>query len=138
VPEQPLVQSTEEKPEGPLTLRVYPPTTFGAACEGSLYLDDGVSYDFKKGDYLRMQFACRLSPQGLIVTVAPRRGSFAPWWKLLSIEVYGATKPYGAANITALEHSAATPVSTNFDAEHHRVTALVADDAKGLQLQLTY
>ena len=26
VPEQPLVQSTDEKPQGPLTLRVYPPT----------------------------------------------------------------------------------------------------------------
>ena len=76
VPEQPLVQSTDEKPEGPLTLRVYPPTTLGAECEGSLYLDDGVSYDFKKGDYLRVQFACRLSAQGLIVTVAPRQGHF--------------------------------------------------------------
>ena len=138
VPEQPLVQSTDEKPEGPLTLRVYPPTTLGAGCEGSLYLDDGVSYDFKKGDYLRIQFACRLSTQGLIVTVAPRQGSFAPWWKLLSIEVYGATKPYASASVTALDHPAGAPVSTNFDAEHHRVTALVTDDAKGMQLQLTY
>jgi alpha-glucosidase len=138
VPEQPLVQSTEEKPEGPLTLRVYPPTTMGAGCEGSLYLDDGVSYDFKKGDYLRVQFACRLSSQGLIVTVAPRQGSYEPWWKLLSIEVYGATKPYAAASLAALNHPVAVPISTNFDAEHHRVTALVADDAKGLQLQLMY
>ncbi len=138
VPEQPLVQSTDEKPEGPLTLRVYPPTTLGAGCEGSLYLDDGVSYDFKKDHYLRVQFACRLIAQGLIVTVAPRQGTFEPWWKLLSIEVYGATKPYAVANVTALDHPVAAPISTNFDAEHHRVTALVADDAKGLQLQLTY
>ncbi len=49
VPEQPLVQSTDEKPQGPLTLRVYPPTAIGNDCGGSLYLDDGVSYDFKKG-----------------------------------------------------------------------------------------
>ena len=138
VPEQPLVQSTDEKPVGPLTLRVYPPTTIGADCAGSLYLDDGVSYDFTKGDYLRVQFACRVSPQGLIVTVAPRKGTFQPWWKLLSIEVYGATKPYAGAAVTALDHPGASPISTNFDAEHHRVTALVNDDAKGLQLQLTY
>ena len=25
VPQQPLIQSTDEKPQGPLTLRVYPP-----------------------------------------------------------------------------------------------------------------
>ena len=138
IPEQPLVQSTEEQPQGPLTLRVYPPTTFGADCSGSLYLDDGVSYDFKKGDFLRVNFACRLSAQGLIVTVAPREGSFQPWWKLLSIEVYGAAKPYTSANVTLLDHPGANPVTTNFDAEHHRVTALVSDDPKGVQLQLTY
>ena len=138
VPEQPLVQSTDEKPVGPLTLRVYPPTTLGADCEGSLYLDDGVSYDFKEGDYLRVQFACRLSAQGLIVTVAPRQGDFQPWWKLLSIEVYGVTKPYAGATVTALDRPGAAPISTNFDAEHHRVTALVPDNAQGLELQLTY
>jgi len=138
VPEQPLVQSTEEQPQGPLTLRVYPPTTFGADCSGSLYLDDGVSYNFKKGDFLRENFACRLSAQGLIVTIAPREGTFQPWWKLLSIEVYGAAKPYASASVTQLDHPGTDPVSTNFDAEHHRVTALVNDDAKGLQLQLTY
>jgi alpha-glucosidase len=138
VPEQPLVQSTDEKPVGPLTLRVYPPTALGADCEGSLYLDDGVSYDFKKGDYLRVQFACRLSVQGLIVTVGPRKGTFQPWWKLLAIEVYGATKPYASAAVTPIDHRSGVPISTNFDAEHHRVTALVSDDAKGLELQLTY
>jgi len=138
IPEQPLVQSTEEKPQGPLTLRVYPPTSFGADCSGTLYLDDGVSYDFKKGDYLRQQFSCRLSSQGLIVTVAPREGTFEPWWKLLSIEIYGAPKPYTTANTTLLDHPGTTPVTTNFDAEHHRVTALVSDDPRGLQLQLTY
>ncbi|WP_109484397.1 TIM-barrel domain-containing protein [Occallatibacter savannae] len=138
IPEQPLVQSTEEQPQGPLTLRVYPPTTFGAECSGSLYLDDGISYDFKKGDFLRVNFACRLSAQGLIVTVAPREGTFQPWWKLLSIEVYGAAKPYTSASVTLLDHPAASPVTTNFDAEHHRVTALVSDDPKGVQLQLTY
>ncbi|MGA8089772.1 MAG: TIM-barrel domain-containing protein [Terracidiphilus sp.] len=138
LPEQPLVQSTDEKPEGPLTLRVYPPTTLGADCEGSLYLDDGVSYDFKQGDYLREQFACRLSAQGLIVTVAPRTGNFQPWWKLLSIEVYGVTKPYSGASVTALDRPGAAPISTSFDAEHHRVTALAPDNPNGLQLQLTY
>ena len=90
-----------------------------------------MSYDFKKGEYLRLQFACRLSAQGVIVTVAPRKGTFQPWWKLLSIEVYGAAKPYSGATVTALDHPGALPISTNFDAEHHRVTALVNDDPKG-------
>jgi len=138
VPQQPVVESTDEKPVGPLKLRVYPPTALGAGCDGSLYLDDGVSYDFKKGDYLRIRFTCRLGAQGLIVTIAPREGSYEPWWKLLSIEVYGASKPVAAASVTALDHTGATPITTSFDAEHHRVIALVTDNPKGLQLQLTY
>ena len=138
VPEQPLVQSTDEKPQGPLTLKVYPPTALGSGCTGSLYLDDGVSFDFKKGDSLRVLFTCRLTAQGLIVTVAPREGSFEPWWRLLSIEVYGATKPAASATVSALNGSNAGPLSTGYDAEHHRITALVPDDAKGLELQLTY
>jgi alpha-glucosidase len=138
IPQQPLVQSTDEKPEGPLTLRVYPPSATGAECSGDLYLDDGLSYDFKKGEYLRDLFTCRLTAQGLIVTVAPRQGSFAPWWNLLSIEVYGAAKPVASATVTALNTTAANPISAGYDAEHHRITALVNDDGKGLELQLTY
>ena len=136
VPEQPLVQSTEEKPQGPLTLRVYPPAA-GKDCSGSLYLDDGISYGFEKGEFLRVAFSCRQTAQGLAVTVDPHRGSFAPWWKLLSIEVYGAGKPAAGAS-TVLAGAGATPISAGFDAEHHRITALIPDDGKGLELQLAY
>ncbi len=139
VPEQPLVQSTDETPQGPLTLRVYPPSGPEKDCDGSLYLDDGVSYDFRKGDFLRVEFTCKQTAQGLMVTVAPHRGSFAPWWKLVSIEVYGAAGPAAGASTAGLGAGAASsPVSTGFDAEHHRITALLPDDGKGLELRLAY
>ena len=138
IPEQPLVESTDEKPQGPLTLRVYPPNGFNQDCKGSLYLDDGVSYDFQNGQFLRENFTCRLSAQGIIVTIEAPEGSFAPWWKLLSIEVYGATKPATAASVSALTGGGATPVTTAYDAEHHRITALIPDTTKGLEMQLTY
>ena len=65
VPEQPLVESTDEKPQGPLTLRVYPPVQPGKDCTGSLYLDDGQSYAFQKGEFLRVAFTCHATAQGL-------------------------------------------------------------------------
>jgi len=138
VPEQPLVQSTDEKPVGPLTLRVYPPTVQGGDCTGSLYLDDGVSYDFRNGAYLRAKFTCRVSGEGVVVNVAPREGSFQPWWQQLAVEVYGAARPAASATVSALDGKGATAVATAFDSEHHRVTALVADDGKGLELKLVY
>jgi alpha-glucosidase len=138
IPEQPVVQSTEEKPEGPLTLRVYPPTGSNKDCTGSLYLDDGVSYDFEKGQFLREQFTCRLSAQGITVTIASPEGSFSPWWNVLSIEIYGATKPATAASISAPNGRGTAQVTTAYDAEHHRITALIPDTGKGLEMQLAF
>jgi alpha-glucosidase len=136
VPEQPLVQSTDETPQGALTLRVYPPTTANEDCRGSLYLDDGVSYNFQKGEFLRVGFTCRQTAAGLSVTVTRREGSFMPWWKQLSIEVYGAGKP--AAAVSATNQGNVIPVTTGFDAKHHRITSLVSDDGKGLEMKLAY
>jgi alpha-glucosidase len=118
-------------------LRVYPPVEPNKDCTGTLYLDDGISYAFQKGNFLRIDFKCEPTAQGLTVSVAPRQGTFAPWWKLLSIEVYGASHPAASAT-TAPAGAAPSPVSTGYDPEHHRITALVPDNGKGLELQLAY
>jgi alpha-glucosidase len=73
-----------------------------------------------------------------VVTVASREGSFAPWWKQLAVEVYGARKPAASATASMLDGSNAGPVSTVYDSEHHRITALVPDDGKGLELLVAY
>jgi len=132
IPIQPLVQSTDEKPQGPLTLRVYPPNRPGDPCEGSLYLDDGKSYAFQKGEYLRLHFTCELSPTGVTVKVSPREGSFSPWWAQFSIEIYGATQP--AANAT----TSTGPVTASYDSEQHHLTATIPDDGKGINLIINY
>jgi alpha-glucosidase len=137
VPEEPLVQSTEEMPQGPLTLRVYPPLNGGKDCQGNLYLDDGVSFNYQKGDLLRVEFTCKVTSQGLTVSVTPHHGSFAPWWKLVSIEVYGAANPATGAS-ASLNGSVAAPVEVGYDPEHHRITALLPDDGKGLELKVAY
>ena len=137
VPEQPLVESTDEKPQGPLTLRVYPPSLPGKNCGGDLYLDDGQSYAFRNGNFLRVEFTCRATAQGLTVNVLPHSGSFAPWWKLISIEVYGASRPATGASV-AIDGAQATPVTPGFDDEHHRISAVLPDDGKGLELQVAY
>ena len=62
LPMAPLVQSTDEKPFGPLTLRFFPRDN----CQGSLYRDDGTSYDFRNGVYLCEHFACSVDPNGSV------------------------------------------------------------------------
>ena len=85
IPKQPLVQSTSELPQGPLALAVYP----GADCRGSLYLDDGVSFGYARGNFLRQSFSCQQSAAELVVSIAARQGSYQPWWSQLNLEVHG-------------------------------------------------
>jgi alpha-glucosidase len=142
IPMQPLVQSTMEKPVGPLTLRVYPPIRSSGTCDGRLYLDDGNSFDFRKGEYLRLHFSCEKTPNGVRVKVGAREGSFTPWWDQFLVEVYGADKPATVVRVKGLQDEDkpedGQPVAASFDSEHHHVTAVVPDDGKGLILSVTY
>lgn len=89
IPHQPLVQSTSEKPQGPLQLAVYP----GPNCSGSVYTDDGHTFDYQHGHYFRQTFTCDATPQGVTVKLAAPQGNFTPWWTQLRITVYGQREP---------------------------------------------
>ena len=96
IPMQPLTQSTGETPSGPLTLRVYPPApgSSASACAGDVYLDDGTTFNFRKGDFLRLHFTCSVTADGaLTVNVAAREGRFKPWWTGFRIETPTAVHP---------------------------------------------
>jgi alpha-glucosidase len=95
IPMQPLVQSTDEVPQGPLELRVYP----GGNCKGSLYLDDGHTFRYKQGDYLRTEFTCETNDDGVSVKLGARQGTFAPWWKEIEVVVYDWKAPAAHATL---------------------------------------
>jgi alpha-glucosidase len=92
LPLAPLVQSTEDTPQGPLTLRVY----VGDDCRGRLYADDGKSYAYQHGNFLRMNFTCTLDRDQLQLSISKHEGSYVPWWNELRIEVYGWQPAHGA------------------------------------------
>jgi alpha-glucosidase len=88
LPIAPLTQSTSEKPNGPLTLRVY----VGNDCHGEIYLDDGKTFDYRSGQFFRQHFTCEVAANHhLVVHIATPEGSFVPWWSQLRIEALGWT-----------------------------------------------
>ena len=97
LPRQPLVQSTMDRPQGPLKLDVYP----GEDCSGELYFDDGVSVN---GASLRQEIHCTATAKGTAVTFEPREGSWHPWWKQIEVTVHG---PRGGHVLIADQSSAA-------------------------------
>jgi alpha-glucosidase len=86
VPHAPLVQSTSETPKGPLELRVYP----GPACKGSLYLDDGDTFDYQKGAYLRLGATCEEAQGSVAVKTSAAEGSYTPWFTTVAFAIHGA------------------------------------------------
>jgi len=127
IPVQPLTQSTNEVPQGPLTLRVYP----GKNCKGSLYQDDGKTRNYLKGDFMRMQFACEAAGNSVKVHIGAHEGTYKPWWLQIQVEVYGydSTATYSLAN--------AAPQAAIADPEHHRVLLTVADDGQAKDISVT-
>ena len=87
IPQQPVVQYVGETPQGPLELRVYP----GPECHGELYMDDGNSLAYQRGDFVRMHFACEAAPDHLEVQMSAPQGPYRPWIKDLQVVIYGAS-----------------------------------------------
>jgi alpha-glucosidase len=126
LPVEPLVQSTDEIPQGPLTLKVYA----GSHCGGDLYLDDGKTYAYLHGAYLRMKFNCEITPDGLRLQIGAHEGSYPAWWKQICVELYGWVPTQSSARV----NGSAAPIVI----EHHGQGAVltVTDDGKGVELQL--
>ncbi len=84
IPRQAVVQSTAEKPEGPLELCVYP----GPNCQGSVYADEGDGYRHREGQYLRQRFECVTEDKVMRIRLLPRQGQHRPWWSAIRLVVH--------------------------------------------------
>jgi alpha-glucosidase len=126
IPHEPLVQSTSETPKGLLELRVYP----GPDCRGSLYLDDGTTFDYRRGAFVRLALSCAEGAEGVTVRTGAAEGSFSPWFSSLTFAIHGAkTRPkqvtVGGKPVRAFTYDAAkhvVNVSAPYDKAGQTVT----------------
>ena len=128
LPIQPLIQNTEETPRGPLELRVFP----GPDCQGTIYLDDGHTFDYERGQFLRQNLTCEADAKSLRLTFHPREGSFAPWWKILEVVVYDWPSARAEAKITGGTY----PLKTTYDPKQKALHITLADQAGQAELSV--
>jgi len=129
IPIEPLVQSTDETPQGPLTLRIYTGNS-SDPCSGSLYLDDGSSYAYQHGAFLRMKFSCEVNADGFHLRIAPRQGTYPVWWKEIRAEIYGWVPKENTALISG---KAASLSISNLQ---HGVAVVIPQTDRGFDLDL--
>jgi alpha-glucosidase len=129
VPMQPVVQSTNEKPEGPLELRVYA----GNDCHGTVYQDDGHTFAYQKGEFLRVNFTCKVSASELTVSSNFEKSAYQPWWNSTQLKIYGAgSEPKEVHVGDHVIHD------WRFDAQTHCVTLTVPDALKNWNVRLSF
>ena len=126
LPMAPLVESTNETPRGPLTLRVYA----GDSCAGTLYQDDGKSFAYEEGTYLRMKFGCQLTQEGLKLNISQHEGTYPAWWKEIRVEVYGWTPKDSVATIDSKRVALSINRGTNC------ADFSIPDDGKGVVIAI--
>ncbi|MCU1262165.1 MAG: Alpha-glucosidase [Bryobacterales bacterium] len=129
LPMQPLVQSTDEAPKGPLEIRVYP----GPECKGSLYLDDGHTFRYRQGEFLRETFTCEAGSDAVRVNIAAHQGRFPPWWSRIEMVIYGATR---AARSVSVGSTAVQNV--RFDVQSGALRFFIDDPASGSEVRIVY
>jgi alpha-glucosidase len=124
LPIEPLVQSTEEQPMGPLTLRVFP----GPDCGGHLYQDDGKSFAYKQGVFLRMDFSCETSADhsSIRIHIGKHEGSYPAWWKEIAVQVNGLSVRPTSVSVNGK--------ATSFSYADESATIVATDDGDGLEV----
>ncbi|MGH9546594.1 MAG: glycoside hydrolase family 31 protein [Terriglobales bacterium] len=128
LPLQPLIQSTDETPSGRLVLRVYP----GPQCSGSLYLDDGHTFRYQHGEFLRQAFTCQSEDNSVRVDFGARQGSYAPWWKTVEVVVYD----WPSAKADAKLSNGTSALKTSYDASGHALHVMIPDVAGEAELRI--
>jgi alpha-glucosidase len=128
LPHQPLVQNTDETPQGALQLRVYP----GENCHGALYQDDGSTFAYTQGQFLRVTFSCLAAPHELRVRMSAIEGAYKPWWNTVQLQIVGITaSPHQvmAGGITTSEWT--------FDAASKSMVVTIPAASQGSEVVIT-
>src|SRR5438874_42786 len=130
LPQQPLVQNTQEVPQGPLELLVYP----GEKCGGDLYLDDGHTFNYRRGEYLRTSFSCSATnANALTVQMNPVQGSYKPWFQQIQLRIYDAKTAPQSVKVgdTATQNF-------QYDSAHKVVSVTVPFVTAGMKVEVSY
>jgi alpha-glucosidase len=129
IPHQPVIQSTQEAPQGPLELRVYP----GPHCSGSLYLDDGHTFNYQRGEFMRESFTCSQADHSVTVQTNVPEGSYKPWFGEVQFTVYGIASAPGRVNIDGVSVQ-----NFRFDPTRGVVTVVAPQQASGARLEIWF
>lgn len=134
LPVQPVIQSTSETPQGPLQLRAYLPSTGPATdCRDSLYQDDGHTFAYQRGEFLRVTYSCQVSSASAIVSSAIEKNDYKPWWNTVELTIFGLSgQPKEVRIGDHILHD------SRYDAAKHSITLTIPEALTNWTATLTF
>jgi alpha-glucosidase len=126
IPFEPLIENTDETPNGPLELDVYP----GPDCSGSVYLDDGHTFAYRRGEFLRQSFTCQTDDHSVRLSFHAREGSYRPWWTSIEVVIYDWPSSAATAKLTG------NSLKTSYDSKKHALHVKIPDLSAESELTL--
>jgi len=84
IPAQEVVQFVDQAPLDPLILEIYP----AGASSREYYEDDGISFAYQRGVWLRQRFSVEEHEDSLGVRVSAREGSYIPPRRSLALKIH--------------------------------------------------
>jgi alpha-glucosidase len=129
IPMQAVVQNTEEKPNGPLEIKVYA----GENCHGSLYEDDGHTFAYQRGEFRRTNYTCEVSPNSIAVRATTEKNTYQPWWHAARVTIFGVP-----SEPKELRLSRQVTQDWQYDAKSRSVTLTIQDALGNWNIQLAF
>jgi alpha-glucosidase len=129
IPTQPIVQNTEQKPDGPLEIKAYA----GENCRGSLYEDDGHTFAYQRGEFRRTNFACEVSSSAITVSATTEKSAYQPWWHAARVTMVGVS-----AEPKQLRIGQQATRDWQYDAKSHSVTVIVPNALENWTVHLVF
>ncbi len=83
IPTQDVVQFSDQNSSNPFVLTVYP----AASSSSSYYEDDGISFQYQNGAYLRRSFIQKRNSSEITFTMSKSEGTFVPANRSLSVRL---------------------------------------------------
>lgn len=131
VPMQPLVQHTGEVPRGPLQLHVYLPAAGADDCRGALYQDDGESFAYREGKFIRVAYACEVTDAAVAIASRVGHDGYAPWWNEARLTVFGVERRPASVSVDGVDAK-----GWGYDANARTLVFTVADARRDWRVEL--
>ena len=137
IPMQQVVQFTDEAPADPLTFEIFP----SKSADGLCYEDDGISFDYERGDFRIVKLHASIEGDGTTVMMTPAEGTFIPAHRAIVFAINGAEHPpksvaAGGAILSPVSSLTGATSGWKYDDALHRLSIKLEDSQNGVTVRI--